>query len=73
MLTPLAAAAALLLSIQASASSLRALSATAEDTTVITHPTAPAPAPPCFSAFNPDLETSCSRTVATDRLTNSPT
>ncbi len=58
-------AAALILS----ASPLRAQSATADDT-VITHPTAPVPAPPCYSAFNPDLETSCSRTVATDRLSN---
>jgi len=37
---------------------------------VYIHPTAPLPTPPCFSPFNPDLETSCSRTVATDRATN---
>ncbi len=58
-----AAAAALLLSPAAAAPLL-------PDDSVITHAAAPLPAPPCFSAFNPDLETSCSRTVATDRASN---
>ena len=40
------------------------------DDSLLIHPTAPAPTPPCFSPLNPDLESSCSRTIATDRLTN---
>ena len=62
-------AAALLLSSAAAAPLLRAQGAAADDS-VVTHAAAPLPAPPCFSAFNPDLETSCSRTVATDRASN---
>ena len=49
---------------------LAARCAAAADDTVVTHPTAPLPSPPCYSPFTPDLETPCSRTVATDRATN---
>ncbi len=49
---------------------LLASSALCGDDSLIIHPTAPAPTPPCFSPFNPNLESSCSRTIATDRLTN---
>ncbi len=52
------------------AAALLALGAAATEDSVVTHPTAPLPKPPCYSALNPDLETPCSRTVATDLLTN---
>lgn len=64
-----ACAAALFLSSAAATPLLRAQGAAAADS-VVTHAAAPLPAPPCFSAFNPALETSCSRTVATDRASN---
>lgn len=37
---------------------------------LIIHPTVPIPTPPCASPYNSSLESSCSRTVVTDRLTN---
>ena len=39
---------------------------------VIIHADAPMPKPPCFSPLNPALETSCSRTLATDRQRDDP-
>ena len=61
-----AAAALLLLSTLVSAS-LRAQSSV--DESLVIHAHVPVPKPPCFSAFNPSLETSCSRTIATDPRT----
>lgn len=54
----------------AASSSLRPAAAAADTDSVITHPAAPLPKAPCYSPFNPDLESLCSRTVATDRKTN---
>jgi len=54
----------------AAAALLAALGAAAAEDSVFTHPTAPLPSPPCYSAFNTELETPCSRTMATDRATN---
>ena len=51
--------------IQAASASLRAAAASP----VTVHANALVPKPPCFSPYSP-LETSCSRTLATDRRTN---
>lgn len=65
-----AAISALLLAAPAASASLRASSIISDDSSLVIHATAPVPSPPCFSAFRPGFETSCSRTLATDRLTN---